>query len=161
MKRKDTRVLGIDPGFGRMGFGCVRVSRGNSEALDFGVVTTSANEPMGDRLLALFDDMTELVSQLQPDLIAIEKLFFSKNTTTALRVAEARGIVLLLAAQAGIPVIEVGPSQVKLAVTGDGTADKPAMQRMVARLLGLSRVPKPDDAADALAIALTASTMRD
>ncbi len=143
-----------------MGFGCISVVRGKTHALDFGVVTTSANEPMGDRLLALFDDMGELVEQLQPNVIAVEKLFFAKNTTTALRVAESRGIVLLLAARAGIPVIEVGPSQVKLAVAGDGTADKAAMQRMVARLLGLPRVPKPDDAADALAIAITASTMR-
>lgn len=152
--------MGIDPGFGRMGFGCVLVARGKTSAIDFGVVTTPANEPMGDRLLALFDDVTELVAQLQPDAIAIEKLFFAKNTTTALRVAESRGVVLLLAAQAGIPVVEVGPSQVKLAVTGDGAADKPAMQRMVARLLGLPRVPKPDDAADALAIAMAASTMK-
>ncbi len=157
--KKEARLLGIDPGFGRMGFGCVSVAKGKTAALDFGVITTSANEPMGDRLLALFDDVSELVAQLHPDAIAMEKLFFSKNTTTAMRVAEARGIVLLLAAQAGIPVIEVGPSQVKLAVTGDGTADKPATQRMVARLLGLPRVPKPDDAADALAIAITASTM--
>lgn len=159
MKKKEVKILGIDPGFGRMGFGCVSVAGNKTSPLDFGVITTSANEPMGDRLLALFDDVSELVAQLQPDAIAIEKLFFSKNTTTALRVAESRGIVLLLAAQAGIPVIEAGPSQVKLAVTGDGAADKPAMQRMVARLLGLPRVPKPDDAADALAIAITASTM--
>jgi len=158
--KKEVRILGIDPGFGRMGFGCVAVLRGKTHALDFGVVTTPANEPMGDRLLSLFDDVHDLVIQLQPEMIAIEKLFFAKNTTTALRVAEARGVVLLLAAQAGIPVIEVGPAQVKLAVTGNGAADKPAMQRMVAKLLGLPRVPKPDDAADALAIAITASTMK-
>lgn len=157
--KKEARLLGIDPGFGRMGFGCISVARGKMMALDFGVITTSANEPMGDRLLALFDDVTELVAQLQPQAIAIEKLYFSKNVTTAMNVAEARGVVLLLAAQAGLPVIEIGPSQVKLAVTGDGGADKPAMQRMVAKLLGLPRIPKPDDAADALALAITASTM--
>jgi crossover junction endodeoxyribonuclease RuvC len=152
-------ILGIDPGFGRMGFGCVSVARGKAQALDFGVVTTPADDAMGDRLLALHDDLVQLVSQLRPDTIAVEKLFFAKNTTTALRVAESRGVVLLIAAQAGIPVIEATPAQVKLAVTGDGSADKAGMQRMVARLLGLPRVPKPDDAADALAVAITVSTM--
>ncbi len=158
--KKEEMILGIDPGFGRMGFGCVAVSRGGTRPVDFGVVTTPTGETMGDRLLALYDDLQELIAHLNPDVIAVEKLFFSKNTTTAMRVAEARGIVLLLAAQAGVPVVEIGPSQVKLAVAGDGKAGKPAMQRMVAKLLGLPRVPKPDDAADALAIAITASTMK-
>lgn len=155
---KELRILGIDPGFGRMGFGGISILKGKTVALDFGVITTSASEPMGDRLLALYDDVSELAAQLQPQAIAMETLFFSKNTTTAMRVAESRGVVLLLAAQAGIPVVELGPSQVKLAVAGDGKADKAAMQRMVARLLGLPRVPKPDDAADALAIAIASST---
>jgi len=155
------RILGIDPGYGRMGFGCIEIHRGKVAAKDFGVMTSLSTDKSGVRLQSLFCDICGLISQLKPDVVAVEKLFFAKNTTTALRVAEARGIILLAAAQAKIPVIEVGPAQVKLAITGDGAAGKPAMQRMVARLLGLPRVPRPDDAADALAIAITASTMRE
>lgn len=153
-------ILGIDPGFGRMGFGCVRLSGKETLAVDFGVMTTPSGDAIENRLLHLATDLHELMAHLKPDLVAIEKLFFAKNSTTAMRVAESRGVALLLAAQAGIPVIEVGPAQVKKAVTGNGAASKAAMQKMVARLLNLPRVPKPDDAADALAIAITASTMR-
>ena len=142
-----------------MGFGCVSAARSGIAAVDFGVMTTASGGNMGERLLHLANDLNELLAHLRPELIAIEKLFFSKNVTTGIRVAEARGVVLLLAAQAGIPVLEVGPSQVKKAVTGDGAAGKAAMQKMVAKLLGLPRVPKPDDAADALAIAITVSTL--
>lgn len=157
---KEAIVLGIDPGYGRMGFGCIAVSGRQTEALDFGVMTTAAGQPSQERLLHLAGDLNELLAHWKPTVLAMEKLFFSKNVTTGIRVAEARGVVLLLAAQAGVPVVEIGPSQVKLAVTGDGAATKPAMQKMVARLLGLPRAPKPDDAADALAIAITASTMK-
>jgi crossover junction endodeoxyribonuclease RuvC len=153
-------ILGIDPGFGRMGFGCVYVENGKMEAVDFGVMTTTSGDAIEDRLLHLATDLNELLAHLKPDVIAVEKLFFANNSTTAMRVAESRGVVLLLAAQAGIPVVEIGPAQVKKALTGDGAATKPAMQKMVARLLDLPRAPKPDDAADALAIAITASSMR-
>lgn len=157
---KDAIILGIDPGFGRMGFGCVLARNGRIEAVDFGVMTTASGHAMGERLLHLAADLNEVIAHAKPSVIAVEKLFFSNNATTAMRVAEARGVVLLLAAQAGVPVMEVGPSQVKKALTGDGAAGKAAMQRMVAKLLNLPRVPKPDDAADALAIAITVSTMR-
>lgn len=155
-----THILGIDPGFGRMGFGCVEFSGGKLRSVDFGLITTEAGTDMGGRLLQISDDLERLIAELSPSVIAIEKLFFAKNTTTAMRVAEARGVVLLAAARACLPVIEIGPAQVKKAITGDGSADKRAMQSMVARLLGLSKIPAPDDAADALAIAITASTMR-
>jgi len=157
---RESLILGIDPGYGRMGFGCIAVSKGKTEAVDFGVMTTTSGDAIEIRLLHLATDLNEIIAHLKPDLIAVEKLFFANNSTTAMRVAEARGIVLLLAAQAGVPILEIGPAQVKKAVTGDGAAKKPAMQKMVATLLNLPRVPKPDDAADALAIAITASTMR-
>ncbi len=153
-------ILGIDPGFGRMGFGCIQMDGHEMRAVDFGVITTTSGDAIENRLLHIATDLNEILGHLRPQVIAMEKLFFGNNSTTAIRVAEARGVVLLLAAQAGVPVVEVGPAQVKKAITGDGTAGKAAMQKMVAKLLGLPRVPKPDDAADALAIAITASTMR-
>lgn len=157
---KEALILGIDPGFGRMGFGCVYVSGNEMQAVDFGVMTTTSGDAIENRLLHLATDLNEVIGHLKPSVIAVEKLFFANNATTAMRVAEARGVVLLLAAQAGVPVVEVGPAQVKKAVTGDGAAGKAAMQKMVAKLLNLPRAPKPDDAADALAIAITVSTMR-
>jgi crossover junction endodeoxyribonuclease RuvC len=150
-------IFGIDPGFDRMGFGVIRLQPGRAELRAVGIMTTPKEEPHGRRLRMLHDDLRTLLEQHRPDLLAIETLFFSKNVTTAMKVAEARGIVLMLAADYDIPVAEFGPSQVKLAVTGNGRADKAAVQQMVARLLGLPRAPKPDDAADALAIALTAA----
>ncbi len=152
-------ILGIDPGFGRMGFGCVCVEKHGVRALDFGVMTTTNTGIFEDRLLHLAHDLNELISTLKPDLIVVEKLFFGKSVTTAMKVSEVRGVVRLLAAQARVPVLEFGPAQVKKAITGSGTATKQGMQKMVAQLLGLPRIPRPDDAADALALALTASTM--
>ena len=149
-------ILGIDPGFDRMGFGCIEVVPGKTTVKAVGIVTTSAGESHGRRLCVLRDDLTSLIDAHQPDLLAVETLFFSKNQKTAMKVAEARGVIIMLAADKGIPVVEYGPSQIKLAVTGDGSADKKAVQQMVARLLNLSRPPQPDDAADALAVALTA-----
>ncbi len=157
---KEMFILGIDPGYGRMGFGCIHVAGKEMQAVDFGVMTTTAGDAPEDRLLHLAHDLNEILKHVKPDLVAVEKLFFANNSTTAMRVAEARGVVLLLAAQAGVPVVEVGPAQVKKAITGAGDAGKAAMQKMVAKLLNLPRAPKPDDAADALAIAITASTMR-
>ncbi len=154
------RILGIDPGFGKMGFGCIEVDRGVCRAKDFGVITTKPKEALPNRLKQLAEDLRELVRIGKPTSIAVETLYFKQNVTTGIRVAEARGIVLLVAAEQGIPVVEVFPNQVKKALTGDGHAGKPAMQKMVKILLGLSRIPKPDDAADALAIAITAVTIR-
>ena len=153
-------ILGIDPGFGRMGFGCIRVQKGQCQAMDFGVVTTKAGEEFGERLKQIAQDLRSLIRTLKPSLIAMEKLFFTSNAQTAMRVAEARGVAYLIAAEEGIPVVEFTPSQIKKAMTGDGRADKRAMQRMVVLLLDLSRAPKPDDAADALGAAIAASSLR-
>ena len=153
-------ILGIDPGFGRMGFGCIRVQKGQCQAMDFGVVTTKAGEEFGYRLKQIAEDLRSLIRASKPSLVAMEKLFFTSNAQTAMRVAEARGVAYLIAAEEGIPVIEFTPSQMKKALTGDGRADKKAMERMVALLLGLPRSPKPDDAADALAAAITAASVR-
>ena|SRR3989338_2270890 len=153
-------ILGIDPGFGRMGFGCIRVQKGQCQAMDFGVVTTKAGEEFGYRLKQIAEDLRSLIRASKPSLVAMEKLFFTSNAQTAMRVAEARGVAYLIAAEEGIPVIEFTPSQIKKALTGDGRADKKAMERMVALLLGLPRSPKPDDAADALAAAITAASVR-
>lgn len=151
-------ILGIDPGFGRMGFAVLRTDGRQSEAVDFGVMTTMANSDFGDRLLQLEADLCSLLETAKPDLVAMEKLFATVNQKTAIRVAEVRGMVLLTLARHSLPVVEFTPNQVKSAVTGDGAANKKEVQKMVARLLNLPRVPKPDDAADALAIALTATT---
>jgi crossover junction endodeoxyribonuclease RuvC len=148
-------VLGIDPGFGRIGFGCVQIERGNVRTVGFGVVT-SKGERFEDRLLQISRDIDTLIKDYKPDVLAIERLFFKYNATTAMRVAEARGVILLSAAKAGVRIVEIAPAAVKKALTGDGKADKRAMQFMVKTLLCLPRPPRPDDAADALAIAICA-----
>lgn len=153
-------ILGIDPGFGRMGFGIVTVQKGRCVPKDFGAITTPTGLEHGERLLAIAEDLETLFDEYKPTLLALEKLFFGKSSTTAMRVAEARGVVLMMAAKKGVEVIEYAPSQIKKALTGDGKADKGAMQRMVKELLNLPRTPKPDDAADALAVAMCASTKR-
>lgn len=152
-------ILGIDPGFGRMGFGMIETDGRTMRALDFGVITTEPVE-FAERLRIVAADIETLLLGRRPDLIALEQLFLTKNTKTAIRVAEARGIVLLKAAERGIPVIELTPSQAKAALTGDGKAPKSAMQQMTRRLLNLPRSVKSDDAADALAFAIVASTMK-
>ena len=153
-------VLGIDPGFGRMGFGCISVIKGKTIVLDYGVVTTSGKDAFGERLVQLADDLDELIRTHKPDRMAVEKLYFTKNAKTAMQVAEARGVILLCAARRKVPVVEFTPSQVKSAVAGDGKADKKGMQKMVTHILALKRAPKLDDAADALALALCAASMR-
>tara|TARA_Y100000031_G_C8075487_1_gene317119 strand:- start:29 stop:523 length:495 start_codon:yes stop_codon:yes gene_type:complete len=153
-------IMGIDPGYGRMGFGVIYVEGSNYELVDFGVAMTTSGDSFERRLLSLANDLHDLVEHHEPDAFAIEKLFFGKSSTTAMKVAEARGVALLMAAQAGAPVFEFTPAQIKKAVTGDGKATKGAMQKMVKQLLGLPKIPKPDDAADALAVAITASTKK-
>lgn len=156
MSQKNQVILGIDPGFGRMGFAVIRVSGQQTEVVDFGVMTTPVNSDFGGRLLQLESDLCSLLEAAKPDLAATERLFTTVNQKTATQVAEVRGVVLLTLARHGLPVVEFSPNQVKSAVTGNGAADKKAVQKMIARLLNLPRIPKPDDAADALAIALTA-----
>ena len=153
-------ILGLDPGYGRMGFGVILVEGHLVQLVDYGVATTTSGDCFEQRLLSLATDLQELFAHHQPHAVAIEKLFFGKSSTTAMNVAHARGVALLVAAQAGVPVFEFTPAQVKKAVTGDGKAGKSAMQQMVKTLLNLPSIPKPDDAADALAIAITASTKK-
>ena len=148
------RVLGIDPGFAIVGFGVVDYIGNKFSVVDFGAVTTQAGENIFDRFKQVYDGISEVIARTKPDRVAIEELFFNTNTKTAIHTAEARGILILAAMNAGIPVAEYTPLQVKQAVTGYGRADKNQVQQMVKLLLNLDKIPKPDDAADALAIAI-------
>ena len=148
------RSLGSDPGIAIVGFGLIESDRGNMRMLQYGAVTTEAGLPLATRLVQIEDDMRALIRQLQPDEIAIEELFFSKNITTGIAVAHGRGVVLCTAERLGIPIFEYTPMQVKQAVVGYGLAEKRQVMDMTRRLLKLKAVPKPDDAADALAIAI-------
>jgi crossover junction endodeoxyribonuclease RuvC len=154
-----TKILGLDPGLASLGFGVIaanRLSRPPSvELVDFGIIQTPANTPIGSRLQTIYEDMHTLLDSTQPDLVAIEQLFFYKMGNT-IPVAQARGVVLLVIAQHNIPSVEFTPAQIKQAVAGYGNAKKPDVQEAVARELGLEKIPRPDDAADALAVALTA-----
>ncbi len=150
------RILGIDPGLGRCGFGLIETAV-RVKALDYGVVTTTVDAPMPDRLLELYESLKEVFEQTKPEVVAIEKLFFSKNITTGIAVAEARGVILLVAKQAEAQVREYTPNQIKMSLTGYGAATKTQIEEMVRVHLGLDKKPKPDDAADALAAAITCS----
>jgi crossover junction endodeoxyribonuclease RuvC len=157
MRNSNLTILGVDPGIGRVGYGVVR-SRGSELALvACGVIETSKKLPVGQRLARIRDGLAQLVSAHRPDRIAIEKLFFSKNVTTAMVVGEARGVIQLAAADARVPVMEYAPAHIKQAVTGYGNADKRQVQRMVQVLFGLKKAPRSDDAADAVAIAVCGS----
>ena len=147
-------TLGIDPGTAIMGFGAVRDDGRALCAVDYGVLTTSKNDPPAMRLQRLFEGIEDVIARIGPDAVAVEELFFSTNARTAIAVGQARGIALVCAARAGVMVCEYTPLQVKDAVTGYGKASKDQVQRMTATLLGLAAVPRPDDAADALAVAI-------
>ncbi|MDZ4764898.1 MAG: crossover junction endodeoxyribonuclease RuvC [Chloroflexota bacterium] len=148
--------LGIDPGTATIGFGVVReLSDGALEAVDYGVITTPPSLPMWERLRLIFDGITMLVALHQPDRAGVEELMFGKNVTTAITVAQGRGVILLALAQAHIPIREFKPNFIKQSISGYGAAKKPQMQEMTRMLLGLETIPRPDDAADALAIAIT------
>jgi crossover junction endodeoxyribonuclease RuvC len=148
-------ILGIDPGTATMGFGIVERRGGSLRAVDYGALTTSPDLPLPDRLAAIHACVAELIETHHPDLVAVERLFFSRNAQSAFGVGQARGVVLLAAAQAGIAVREATPNEVKMAVAGYGNADKEQVGRMVAVILELPEVPTPDDTADALAIAIS------
>ena len=152
MKR---RVLGIDPGFALVGYGVVDEENGRQVAVDYGVISTPKEDKFAFRLQTIYDSMTELIKTYQPDEIAIEELFFFRNQTTIIPVAEARGIIVLCGKQNNVPMYEYTPLQIKQALTGNGRAEKKQIQFMVKNILGLEKVPKPDDAADAVAVALT------
>lgn len=146
-------TIGIDPGTAILGFGIVEGDN-ESRVVDFGVIETESGLAMPDRLVILHDSVTRLLERHSPDELAVEQLFFARNVTTAIAVGQARGVVLLAAAQKGIPVSEYSPSEIKNAIVGYGKADKRQMQEMVRIMLGLADIPQPDDAADALAVAL-------
>ena len=148
------RILGIDPGVATIGFGLIEADRGKFHMLTYGAITTPAGLPLSRRLYQISADMEELIAKLKPEAIAVEELFFNTNITTGIAVAHGRGVLLCAAERCGIPLYEYTPSQVKLAVTGYGKAEKRQVMDMTRRLLKLSAVPKPDDAADALALAL-------
>lgn len=149
-------ALGIDPGTATIGYGFVReLNDGSLQAVAYNVIKTSPKIPMWERLKIIHDDLAHLVAIHQPDRAAVEELFFAKNVTTAMTVAQGRGVILLVLAEAGIPIAEYKPNEVKQAISGYGGAKKPQMQEMTRMLLGLDDIPRPDDAADALAIAIT------
>ena len=147
-------ILGIDPGYGITGFGLIDAQRGVRRLLRCGAITTPAGAEFPARLEMIFNDMTQLLQMTKPDAVAIEELFFGHNVTTAIGVAQSRGVILLAVRQAGIPIFEYKPMQVKQAVVGYGNATKHQVMEMTKRLLHLEKSPKPDDAADAVAIAL-------
>lgn len=147
-------VLGIDPGYAIVGWGVVRYERGRFVPLDFGAVLTPAGMDFSRRLEIIYDELLTLMDRAKPDALAVEKLYFKNNQKTAIDVAQARGVILLAAKKRGISLYEYTPLQVKSAVTGYGQAEKPQVMEMTRRLLGLREVPKPDDTADALAIAI-------
>ena len=148
------RILGIDPGYGITGFGLIDAQRGQSQLLRCGAITTPAGLDFPIRLQMIYNDMTELLKLSKPDAVAIEELFFGQNVTTGIGVAQSRGVILLAIQQADIPIYQYKPMQVKQAVVGYGNATKHQVMDMTKRILHLEKMPKPDDAADAIAIAL-------
>ena len=148
------RILGIDPGYGITGFGLIEAERGQSRLISCGAITTPAGMDFSARLEIIYEDMRSLLEQAKPDAVAIEELFFGQNVTTGIGVAQSRGVILLAIRQAGLEVFSYKPAQVKQSLVGYGNATKHQMQDMTKRLLHLSAMPKPDDAADAIAIAL-------
>jgi crossover junction endodeoxyribonuclease RuvC len=149
------RIIGIDPGTGILGFGVIDVEGAKLSVVDAGVITTPAHTPLDERLEEIFDGLTSIVAATQPEVMSIEKLFFARNVTTAISVAHARGVAMLVGRKAKMPIAEYTPQQIKQSLTGYGKADKKQMQEMVRLQLGLKEIPKPDDAADALAAAIT------
>ena len=148
------RILGIDPGYASVGYGVVDYNKNRFQTVGYGAITTKAHTPLEDRLLDIYNDVLTVIDKFGPDEISIEKLYFNTNSTTAISVAEARGVIILAAKQRGVKVNEYTPLQVKQAVTGYGRAEKHQVMEMVKSLLNLAKIPKPDDTADALAIAI-------
>ena len=151
------KILGIDPGSGIIGFGLIE-RKSNPKLVDAGVIRTTIGDTDADRLVELYVSLKELITEMKPDVACVEKLFFAQNVTTAMKVSQARGVILLALAEQGIPIFEYTPLQIKMAMTGYGKATKAQIQEMVRVQLGLKNKPKPDDCADALACALTHTT---
>lgn len=155
------RILGIDPGTGICGFGVIEISRKNTASMvTAGIITTPAHTPLPDRLLDIYDSLREIIAETRPDEVSIEKLFFNTNITTGITVAQARGVAMLAARQKNLPIFEYTPLQIKQTLTGYGRAEKKQIQEMVKLHLRLKQDLKQDDAADALAAAITHSLMR-
>lgn len=154
------RILGIDPGTGILGFGVIDVQRGRPRLVDGGVIRTPAKQDDAIRLQTIFEEISDIIAQSKPSVMSVEKLYFAQNVTTAMTVAQARGVVLLAGQQAGLDIYEYTPLQIKQALTSYGRADKKQMQEMVRVILELDKVPTPDDCADALAAAITHSMTR-
>lgn len=150
-------IIGIDPGLGRIGYGLIDHSAAKTIALCYGCISSSKEKKIGGRLVEIEKDLSLILKKWKPKLASIEELYFAKNTKTAFSVGQARGVILLVLTKAKIPIIAYSPPKIKLAVTGYGAADKRQVQEMVKQLLSLNEIPKPDDAADALAIALCAA----
>ncbi len=148
------RIIGIDPGYAIVGVGCIDYEGNKFKIVEYGAITTEAGEDMTDRLKRIYDKAVEIITRTKPDALAIEELFFQNNQKTAINVAQARGVLILAAKNHGVPVFEYTPLQVKQAVVGYGRADKKQVQQMTKAILNLSEVPKPDDTADALALAV-------
>ncbi|MBO5020688.1 MAG: crossover junction endodeoxyribonuclease RuvC [Clostridia bacterium] len=148
------RILGIDPGYAIVGYGIVDFNSCHFTVAGFGAITTKAGEEFPKRLKSIYDDMLYVIDKYKPEALSIERLYFNTNTTTAIDVAQARGVIVLAAQTCGIPIFEYTPLQVKQSVTGYGKAEKHQVMEMVKNLLGLASVPKPDDTADALALAI-------
>ncbi|MDX1662704.1 MAG: crossover junction endodeoxyribonuclease RuvC [Candidatus Promineifilaceae bacterium] len=149
------RILGLDPGTATTGYGIIDIVEGEPQAVAYGVIRTSSKKSTPERLQKIYDELSELLDEYRPVAAAIEEVFFGRNITTAISVGQARGVLILALAKAGIPVDEYSPPQVKDAVTGYGNADKHQVQLMVRTLLHLEETPRPDDAADGLAVAIT------
>ena len=151
------RIIGIDPGTGILGFGVIEAPNGKAKLVDGGVIRTPAKEDDAVRLQTIFEEITDVIAQSKPEVMSVEKLYFAQNVTTAMTVAQARGVVLLAGKQAGLEIYEYTPLQIKQALTSYGRADKKQVQEMVRVILELKETPKPDDCADALAAAITHS----
>ncbi len=153
------RVIGIDPGTGILGFGVIDFAKNKAKMVTAGVIKTPPHTPNDVRLEEIFDGLTEIIKETKPDVMSVEKLFFTRNITTAISVAQARGVSILTGRKAKLPIAEYTPNEIKQTLTGYGRADKKQVQEMVRLQLGLTEVPKPDDCADALAAAITHAMM--
>lgn len=161
MKHSSSQIiLGIDPGYGITGFGFIKENKGKIEVLAYGVIRTPAKMDFVDRLKILSEDLNDLIKKYKPTIAGVEKLYFAKNAKTAMDVGQARGVILLSLIKANIEIIELTPLQVKQGITGYGKAEKRQVQEMVKRMLNLKTIPQPDDAADALAVAITVSSAK-
>lgn len=153
------RIIGIDPGTGILGFGVIDATKGKTKLVTAGVIRTPAHTPLPERLGEIYDGLSEIIDETKPDIMAIEQLFFARNVTTAISVAQARGVAMLTGQQSGLVIEEYTPLQIKQSLTGYGKAGKKQVQEMVRLQLGLAEVPKPDDCADALAAAIMSAFM--